>query len=125
MTPEVARREVAAAREAGWYVNHWGHKYVPPHPQSRANRLAAKPAPVEGVNFNPTRLLFLQAVAKGSRTLRAVERATRGHLTHAQAANAYRGLCRAAPWAMETEFVGQVAHFRLTDRGRALLEAWG
>lgn len=118
MTPAIARREVAAAREAGWYVNHWGQKYVPPH-KCRG--------PSGEARFSPLRKEILVAVAAGHQTLTQITAAIPGDLSRDQVMQVFRRFKSAAEWAFNAKRArgsnGEY-HLTLTDRGADLLRQW-
>lgn len=118
MTPEVARREVKAAREAGWYQMTWDMKYKPPGPAAKRRRV---PGIVERTEL---RVEILRAIAAGHETLRAMSDAIKTAKTKDQVSNAFARLRIAAPWLLNVRTVGCAFHVTLTDAGRAQLEAW-
>jgi hypothetical protein len=119
MTPEVARREVKAARDAGWYQMTWHHKYIPP------GGLADKPAPDarRHVLYKPMRRDILRAIAAGHATVNAIA-ATMPTKTREQVNVVFRKFRDAAPWALSISVIDRQTHATLTDAGRELLRGW-
>lgn len=118
MTPAIARREVAAAREAGWYVNHWGQKYVPP---------GTAHAPKGEVRYNPMRKEILMAVAAGHETLSQITEAIPGGATRDQVNHVFRRFRSAHSWIFNAErghASNSEYHLTLTERGADLLRQW-
>jgi hypothetical protein len=116
MNHATARREVAAARQAGWYVNHWGQKYVPP---------GVTHEPKNELRRTPDRIAVMQAIASGQDTLNTLAAAL-PHKTRAQVENIVRRFGYAAPWVWTKELTHQGGEnrYRLTERGAALLAEW-
>lgn len=118
MTPEVARREHAAAREAGTFANRWNRINYDYQPTDRSKPRAA-------VQFRPTRLRVLQAIADGDETLVQIAETMTGHSTPDQIVNTVRRFRTAAPWVFNVwQVTKPTNHMSLTDAGAALLAEW-